>query len=167
MCHTCDKTLVRRQSHLTCPNIKPRDLIPMHRQTGTHREEAGHMLREYNNKQMPCKWEEHLKRVLLLSTRISRLSNTPPVMHTKDLAPATLKQSSLPEKSKRPRIDTEVIDFRHNRVKISLKQPEEVFQVALDTLSHRNGSQTASLRIILHQSYCAQRTFLHPHLSLW
>ena len=99
MCHTCDKTLVRRQSHLKCPNIKPRDLIPIHRQTSTHGEEAVHMLREYKDKQMPHKWEEHLKRVPLLSTRISQLSNTPPVKHTKDLAPATLKQSSLPEKS--------------------------------------------------------------------
>ena len=166
MCHTCDKALVRRQSHLKCPNIKPKDLIPMHRQTGTHGEEAAHMLREYNNKQMPHKWEERLKMVPLLSTWISQLSNTPPVKNTKDLAPATLKQPSLPEKSKQPRIDTGVIDFRHDPVEISLEQPEEVFKVALDPDLH-NGSQTVSLKIILRQSLCAQRTFLHPHLSLW
>ena len=171
MCHTCDKTLVRRQSHLKSPNIKPRDLIPMHRQTRTHGEEAAHIVREYTDKQMPHKWEEYFKMVPLLFTWLSQLSNTPPVKHTKDLAPATLKQPSLPEKSTRTRIDKEVLNFRQDLVEISLKQPEEMFQVApdpnLSTLSHHNGSQTVSLRIILHQSLCAQRKFRHPLLSLW
>ena len=134
MCPTCDKTLVRRQSHLECPNVKPRDLIPMHRQTGTHGEEAARMLREYKEKQMPNQWEERLKRTPLLPTPVSPLPKTPPVKHPKDLAPASLKRPSITIKSKpkRLRLDTDDVDFRHDPVEISLEQPEEVFEVDPD-----------------------------------
>ena len=134
MCPTCDKTLVRRQSHLECPNVKPRELIPMHRQTGTHGEEAARMLREYKEKQMPNQWEERLKRAPLLSTPVSPLPKTPPVKHPKDLAPSSLKRPSITIKSKpkRPRLDTDDVDFRHDPVEISLEQPEEVFEVDPD-----------------------------------
>ena len=134
MCPTCDKTLVRRQSHLECPNVKPRDLIPMHRQTGTHGEEAARMLREYKEKQMPNQWEERLKRTPLLPTPVSPLPKTPPVKHPKDLAPASLKRPSITIKSKpkRLRLETDDVDFRHDPVEISLEQPEEVFEVDPD-----------------------------------
>ena len=134
MCPTCDKTLIRRQSHVECPNVKPRDLIPMHRQTGTHGEEAARMLREYKEKQMPNQWEERLKRTPLLPTPMSPLPKTPPVKHPKDLAPASLKRPSITIKSKpkRLRLDTDDVDFRHDPVEISLEQPEEVFEVDPD-----------------------------------
>ena len=134
MCPTCDKTLVRRQSHLECPNVKPRDLIPMHRQTGTHGEEAARMLREYKEKQMPNQWEERLKRTPLLPTPVSPLPKTPPVKHPKDLAPASLNRPSITIKSKpkRLRLETDDVDFRHDPVEISLEQPEEVFEVDPD-----------------------------------
>ena len=92
------------------------------------------MLREYKEKQMPNQWEERLKRAPLLPTPGSPLPKTPPVKHPKDLAPASLKRPSITIKSKpkRPRLDTDVVDFRHDPVEISLEQPEEVFEVDPD-----------------------------------
>ena len=106
----------------------------MHRQTGTHGEEAARMLREYKEKQMPNQWEERLKRTPLLPTPVSPLPKTPPVKHPKDLAPASLKRPSITIKSKpkRLRLDTDDVDFRHDPVEISLEQPEEVFEVDPD-----------------------------------
>ena len=83
---------------------------------------------------MPNQWEERLKRTPLLPTPVSPLPKTPPVKHPKDLAPASLKRPSITIKSKpkRPRLDTDDIDFRHDPVEISLEQPEEVFEVDPD-----------------------------------
>ena len=123
-------TYDRRQSHLECPNIKPRDLIPMHRQTSTHGEEAVSIMREYREKQIPHLWEERLKRAPLLPTAIRPLSNTPPVKHPNYFAQAALTQPSVPEKSKskRPSIDMEYIDFRHDLVEISLNSLRRCFK---------------------------------------
>ena len=65
---------------------------------------------------------------------MSPLPKTPPVKHPKDLAPASLKRPSITIKSKpkRPRLDTDDVDFRHDPVEISLEQPEEVFEVDPD-----------------------------------
>ena len=83
---------------------------------------------------MPNQWEERLKRAPLLPTPVSPLPKTPPVKHPKDLAPASLKRPSITIKSKpkRPRLDTDDVDFRHDPVEISLEQPEEVFEVDPD-----------------------------------